>query len=94
MDIATGKTASLYGSVPWVCEADRAQWEVETLGWTWRTSEGTIGLGRAPEPTKSGAERVAAKINGARIRQLEEHAKRYPEQLAECQRLASLVPAF
>ena len=53
-----GRTASIYGAVP-----AGEGWEIEVVGWTWRTSEGTIGLCRRPVATKAEAERVARAFN-------------------------------
>ena len=61
---ATGATASLYGAAPYVSDRDRADWHVETVGYTWRNLKtGTIGLGRAPAKTREEAETVAARLN-------------------------------
>lgn len=52
-----GATASLYGSVPWVSDAERARWELRTVGFTVRDNvRGTVGIGRAPWVSKDDAE--------------------------------------
>ena len=52
----TGATASIYGAVPWTRQGDRDDWEVETVGYTIQWEDGTIGIGRAPFPTREEAE--------------------------------------
>lgn len=59
----TGATVSIYGAVPYFSEAEKADWEVVTRGFTWRSSDGTIGLGRAPAATRDEAEAVMNRIN-------------------------------
>ena len=59
----TGQAASLYGAQPWTSLADKANWSVETSGWTWRNDNGTIGLGRMPANTYDEAVIVMNKIN-------------------------------
>ena len=46
----TGRTASIYGAVPWTGgRGDREEdWEMKTVGWTIRWSDGTTGIGRQP----------------------------------------------
>jgi hypothetical protein len=60
-----GATASLYGAVPWSGAPGNteADWAVETVGWTWRNVDGTIGLGRVPAATREEAEEVMRKVN-------------------------------
>lgn len=60
-----GQAASLYGAVPWtgVPGNSREDWEIETSGWTWVNSNGTIGLGRVPAATREEAEAVMNKVN-------------------------------
>jgi hypothetical protein len=52
----TGRTASVYGSVPWTHEADRADWLMESVGWTIQHPDGTVGIGRAPFETAEQAQ--------------------------------------
>jgi hypothetical protein len=59
----SGATASLYGAVPWTDDKDRLNWTVETIGWTWVCSNGTIGLGRVPAKTKEEALAVMERVN-------------------------------
>ena len=52
-----GRTASLYGSTPWVSAAERDRWHVESRGWTIRDNRtGTISTGRAPFATLADCE--------------------------------------
>ena len=61
---ATGATASLYGAAPYVSEADKADWTVETVGWTIRNNrDGTIGIGRSPFVTKEEADAYIVKLD-------------------------------
>lgn len=59
----TGEVASIYGAHPATTEAERADWEVEVVGFTWRLADGTVGLGRPPAKTRAEAEAVMAQIN-------------------------------
>lgn len=56
---SSGRTASLYGSVPWVSAADKAEWTVVTKGWTVKWPDGTIGTPK-PFATKEDAEAFIA----------------------------------
>lgn len=52
-----GRTASVYGSVPWVSDSERDRWSMVNVGWTVRDNQrGTIGVGRAPWATREEAE--------------------------------------
>jgi hypothetical protein len=53
---ATNRTASPYGSAPWVSENDRSAWTLEVTGWTIQHPDGTIGLGRQPFASKEEAQ--------------------------------------
>lgn len=58
-----GRTASIYGALPWVSEADRAGWQVVTVGWTVRNPiNGQVGIGRPPCKTRDEAIALAAKL--------------------------------
>lgn len=52
---ATGRTASVYGSVPWVSENDRSAWTLEVVGWTVKHPDGTTGIGKPPWTDKADA---------------------------------------
>lgn len=60
----SGRTASIYGAVPYTSEADRQNWKIEIVGFTWYdTRTNTYGLGRRPAKTREEAQEVADKIN-------------------------------
>lgn len=40
--IATGRTASIYGAVPWRSNAERAEWEIVSNGFSFRRPDGTV----------------------------------------------------
>jgi hypothetical protein len=50
-------------AVPYTSNAQKAEWEVVTTGWTWENSNGTIGLGRVPAKTYEEAVEVMNKVN-------------------------------
>lgn len=58
----TGQRASIYGAVPWR-GADKDDWSIVVTGYTWRLSNGTIGLGRKPAATREEAEEIARRHN-------------------------------
>lgn len=57
----TGQTASIYGAVPY--QGDQGPWIIETIGFTWRLDNGTVGLGRMPAKTRAEAEEIMRKVN-------------------------------
>lgn len=64
----SGRRASLYGSAPWLSEADRANWRVVSEGWTVRNPyTGQIGACRPPFATREEAEAFAARLAPSRI---------------------------
>jgi len=59
-----GRTASIYGSVPYYSEVEKAHWTIVTHGYTVRdNATNTVGLGRAPFPTLAEAQALADKLN-------------------------------
>ncbi len=62
-NIINNRTASIYGAAPWYSESEKANWIVETVGFTWELDNGTIGLGRVPAKTREEAEVVMDKFN-------------------------------
>jgi hypothetical protein len=47
-----GRTASIYGSCPYVSDADKANWSMKTVGYTLlNLRTGTVGIGRKPFAT-------------------------------------------
>lgn len=59
----SGRTASLFGAVPYMSESEKPDWSIETAGWTWKMDNGTIGLGRVPAKTEAEAIEVMNAIN-------------------------------
>lgn len=53
---ATGRTASPYGSAPWLSENERSAWTLEVVGWTIKHPDGTIGIGKPPFADKAAAQ--------------------------------------
>lgn len=58
-----GQRASPYGACPWGSEADRPNWKLVTVGYTWVNDNGTVGLGRMPAKTYEEAVEVMHKVN-------------------------------
>lgn len=60
-----GRAVSIHSSCPWSgAKGDtRADWSIETAGWTWEMDNGTVGIGCAPAKTREEAEEIARKIN-------------------------------
>lgn len=54
-NIKDGRTASIYGSVPYQSDAEKAEWTIEVTGWTVKHPDGTTGLGRPPFETQAEA---------------------------------------
>ena len=47
-----GMTASIYGSCPWVSDADKPNWSLTVVGYTIRNNVlGIVGIGRTPFKT-------------------------------------------
>lgn len=59
----TGQTASIYGAVPYTSETDKVNWSIQARGYTWRLSNGTVGLGRQPVKTRLEAETIMNEVN-------------------------------
>ena len=52
-----GNTASIYGAVPYLSDAEKQNWKIETLGFTVRNNKtNSVGIGRKPWATKAEAE--------------------------------------
>lgn len=58
-----GRTVSIYGAVPYSNSTDMQHWHIVSVGWTWLTSDGTVGLGRQPAKTYDEALEVMKKVN-------------------------------
>ncbi len=75
-NVVNNNTASIYGSVPWTSEKTKSDWTMEEYGWTWRMSNGTIGIGaQRPVKTKEEAEMIMEAFNRPRY-----VASIYPEE--------------
>ena len=60
---ADGRTASVYGAVPYTSEAEQASWSIQSVGFTIRDNKtNTVGLGRTPFKTIEEANAVLTKI--------------------------------
>jgi hypothetical protein len=59
----TGATASIYGAVPWSSDSEKQQWTLETVGFTWRVDNRTVGIGRVPAKTEEEAIEVMERFN-------------------------------
>jgi hypothetical protein len=59
-----GATASPYGAVPWLSDAERERWQMVTRGWTVQdNSRGTVGNGRTPYATREEAQAFCDRWN-------------------------------
>lgn len=63
VNLLTGNTASIYGSVPYTSDNDACNWKIVAKGYTWLRSDGTVGLGRMPATTYEEAIEVMNKVN-------------------------------
>lgn len=54
----SGSTASLYGAVPWSGAPgdEKSDWVLETVGYTIRWDNGTVGIGRMPFKSRKEAD--------------------------------------
>ena len=59
----TGRMVSIYGACPWFGDAEKVEWEMINVGWTWRCDDGTVGLCRVPAKTKEEAIEVMNRFN-------------------------------
>lgn len=47
-----GRTASIYGAVPWLSDTERNTWRIQIVGYTVQHKKtGTVGIGRQPWKT-------------------------------------------
>jgi len=64
----SGKTASIYGAVPYHTEEQKAQWEIVTVGYTVKNPHtGQIGIGRPAWKTIEEAQAFADTHTPSRI---------------------------
>ena len=58
-----GRSASIYGAVPWVADAERPRWSIVSKGWTVRNPlTGQVGIGRPACLTHAEAVELAARL--------------------------------
>jgi hypothetical protein len=58
-----GATASVYGAVPWVSDAEKPRWSLVLKGFTVRNPlTGQVGVGRPPEATEQLAQALAKRL--------------------------------
>ena len=58
-----GRTASIYGAVPYTSEAEQASWSIQPVGFTIRDNKtNTVGLGRKPFASMADAQAVLTKL--------------------------------
>ena len=59
-----GRNVSIHGSVPWVNDADKVNWDMVEDGWTWEvtSSRGTVTYGLSRPPADTCAEAVEVMI--------------------------------
>jgi hypothetical protein len=69
---SSGRTASIYGSVPYVSEADKAEWEVVDQGFTiyWH-GDGTVCYNGEPFKDEAEAQAFADDWNAKRKAKIE-----------------------
>lgn len=68
----SGRSASLYGAAPWCRESDKANWSIETRGWTIQNPDGTIGCGQSPCATREEAQALADRLNAIGFRGMQQ----------------------
>jgi hypothetical protein len=63
----SGRRVSQYGACPWTNDADKADWELASVGWTlYDRQANTVGCGRVPWPTRDAAQAQADEWNAKR----------------------------
>jgi hypothetical protein len=63
LNTKTGQTASIYGAVPYANDISKQDWQIVVRGYTWRLSNGSVGLGRIPAKTYAEALQVMNNFN-------------------------------
>ena len=62
--IASGRKVSIFGAVPWVSSADKANWETVSEGFTWADNkDNTVGCCRRPVADRAEADKTCATMN-------------------------------
>lgn len=63
----SGRKVSPYGACPWTSDAEKADWELISQGWTlFDRQANTVGCGRVPWPTQEAAQAQADEWNARR----------------------------
>jgi hypothetical protein len=76
-----GRTASLYGAVPWVSPSEEKRWKIASRGYTVRDNErGTVGIGRQPWATRAEAQAWVDKETARLEEARRAHETRYPKK--------------
>lgn len=73
-----GRKASIYGACPWYSEAEKTDWKLETRGYTWQMSNGSVGMCRVPAKTYGEAVDIANRMNA-----LSPGAPRFDDETAD-----------
>lgn len=62
-NVLNGRTASIYGAVPWRSDNEAKEWTRQTRGWTVRNpNTGEVGIGRPPCATYAEACELALRL--------------------------------
>ena len=62
-----GASASIYGSVPWIGDAEKARWSIVDQGWTvMNPRTGQVGIGCPPCASQAEAQALADKLGRPR----------------------------
>lgn len=76
-----GRTASIYGAVPWVSASEEKRWKIVPRGYTVRDNErGTVGIGRQPWTTRAEAQTWTDAENARLEEARRAHEARYPKK--------------
>ena len=63
----TGRRVSIYGACPWTSDAEKADWDLVSPGWTlFNRATNTVGCGRVPWATREAAQAQADEWNTKR----------------------------
>jgi hypothetical protein len=59
-----GRTASIYGAVPYTSESEKKHWAIQSVGFTIRDNKtNTVGMGRMPYQSKYDAVLIVTNLN-------------------------------
>ena len=69
-----GRTASIYGALPYFGDAEKSRWQIVTRGWTIRdNNENTVGMACIPYKTVAEANEACDRLNSAYHARLAEY---------------------